>query len=66
MPQLKWTMVARGTAVMNESELATLILRLLSHMAKIFPSRDVDGAIIRQFICYFKTDVQMPLTNIHL
>ena len=41
-------MVARGTAVMNESELATLILRLLSHMAKIFPSRDVDGAIIRQ------------------
>ena len=51
---------------MNESELATLILRLLSHMAKIFPSRDVDGAIIRQFICYFKTDVQMPLTNIHL
>ena len=47
VPQLKWTMVARGTAVMNESELATLILRLLSHMAKIFPSRDVDGAIIR-------------------
>ena len=50
MPQLKWTMVARGTAVMNESELATLILRLLSHMAKIFPSRDVDGAIIRQLL----------------
>ena len=47
VPQLKWTLVARGTAVMNESELATLILRLLSHMAKIFPSRDVDGAIIR-------------------
>ena len=47
VPQLKWTLVARGTGSMNESELATLILRILSHMAKIFPSRDVDGAIIR-------------------
>ena len=36
-----------GTAVMNESELATLILRILIQMAKVFPSRDVDGAIIR-------------------
>ena len=34
MPQLKRTLVAWGT---NESGLATLILRLLSHMAKIFP-----------------------------
>ena len=32
---------------MNESELATLILRILITMAKVFPSRDVDGAIIR-------------------
>ena len=31
----------------DESWLATLILRLLSHMAKIFPSKDGDGAIIR-------------------
>ena len=46
MPQLKRTRVAWGTAVMNESWLATLILRLLSHMAKIFPSKDGDGAII--------------------
>ena len=47
VPQLKRTRVAWGTAVMNESWLATLILRLLSHMAKIFPSKDGDGAIIR-------------------
>ena len=46
LPQLKWTLVAWGTAVMNESELATLILRLFSHMAKIFPSRDGNGTII--------------------
>ena len=47
VPQLKWTLVARGTAVMNESELATLILRILITMARGFPSRDTDGAIIR-------------------
>ena len=46
LPQLKWTLVAWGTAVKNESELATLILRLFSHMAKIFPSRDGNGTII--------------------
>ena len=47
VPQLKWTLVAKGVAVMNESELATLILRILITMARVFPSRDVDGAIIR-------------------
>ena len=46
LPQLKWTLVAWGTAVKNESKLATLILRLFSHMAKIFPSRDGNGTII--------------------
>lgn len=47
VPQLKWTLVAKGTSVMNESELATLILRILITMARLFPSRDNDGAIIR-------------------
>ena len=50
LPQLKWTLVAWGTAVKNESELETLIPHLqavqLSHMAKIFPSRDGNGTII--------------------
>ena len=47
VPQLKWTLVARGTAVMNESELATLILNILITMAGYYPSRDSDRAIIR-------------------
>ena len=32
---------------MNESELATLILKLLIQMTYFYPSRDADGAIIR-------------------
>jgi len=47
VPQLKWTLVAKGTAVMNESELATLILKVLIQMTRFYPSRDEDGAIIR-------------------
>ena len=40
--------LAWGTAVMNESWLATLILGLLSPMAKIFPSKDGDDG------CYYQ------------
>ena len=47
-----WTLVAWGTEVKNESELATLILRLFSHMAKIFPSRDGNGTIISSASCH--------------
>ncbi|XP_043463949.1 dnaJ homolog subfamily C member 13 [Leptopilina heterotoma] len=47
VPQLKWTLVAKGTPVINESELATLILNILIKMCEYFPSRDVDNAIIR-------------------
>ncbi|XP_034177741.1 receptor mediated endocytosis 8 isoform X3 [Osmia lignaria lignaria] len=47
VPQLKWTLVARGTPVINESELATLILNILIKMCEYFPSRDVDDAVIR-------------------
>ena len=36
-----------GTPVMNESELATLILKILIQMTYFYPSRDSDGAIIR-------------------
>lgn len=45
--QLKWTLVAKGTPVINESELATLILNILIKMCEYFPSRDTDNAIIR-------------------
>lgn len=47
VPQLKWTLVSKGTPVINESELATLILNILIKMCEYFPSRDVDNAVIR-------------------
>nr|XP_050853264.1 dnaJ homolog subfamily C member 13 isoform X3 [Vespula vulgaris] len=47
VPQLKWTLVARGIPVINESELATLILNILIKMCEYFPSRDADDAVIR-------------------
>lgn len=37
--QLKWTLLASGQAVMNESDLATLILNMLIKMAAYYPSR---------------------------
>ncbi|XP_046608377.1 dnaJ homolog subfamily C member 13 isoform X1 [Neodiprion virginianus] len=47
VPQLKWTLVAKGSPVINESELATLVLNILIKMCEYFPSRDADDAIIR-------------------
>ncbi|XP_077081132.1 dnaJ homolog subfamily C member 13 isoform X1 [Siphateles boraxobius] len=47
VPQLKWSLMASGTAVMNESDLATLTLNMLITMCSYFPSRDQDNAIIR-------------------
>ena len=39
--------MASGQAVMNESDLATLILNMLIRMSEYYPSRDSDGAIVR-------------------
>ncbi|XP_053466998.1 dnaJ homolog subfamily C member 13 isoform X2 [Ictalurus furcatus] len=47
IPQLKWCILASGQAVMNETDLATLILNMLITMCSYFPSRDQDNAIIR-------------------
>ncbi|XP_069504815.1 dnaJ homolog subfamily C member 13 isoform X2 [Ambystoma mexicanum] len=47
IPQLKWCLVASGQAVLNETDLATLILNMLITMCSYFPSRDEDNAIIR-------------------
>ncbi|KAJ8397415.1 hypothetical protein AAFF_G00439640 [Aldrovandia affinis] len=47
IPQLKWCLMASGQAVMNETDLATLILNMLITMCSYFPSRDQDNAIIR-------------------
>ncbi|KAF7993906.1 hypothetical protein HCN44_011175 [Aphidius gifuensis] len=47
VPQLKWTLVAKGKPVLNESELATLVLNILIQMCEYYPSRDTDNAVIR-------------------
>ncbi|KAJ8336734.1 hypothetical protein SKAU_G00379540 [Synaphobranchus kaupii] len=47
IPQLKWCLLASGQAVMNETDLATLVLNMLITMCSYFPSRDQDNAIIR-------------------
>ncbi|XP_059801619.1 dnaJ homolog subfamily C member 13 isoform X4 [Hypanus sabinus] len=47
IPQLKWCLLANGQSVLNETDLATLILNMLITMCDYFPSRDQDNAIIR-------------------
>ncbi|KAG0721186.1 DnaJ subfamily C member 13 [Chionoecetes opilio] len=47
IPQLKWSLAATGTAVMTESDLATLVLNMLVTTCRYFPSRTDDGAVIR-------------------
>jgi len=39
IPQLKWCLLATGQAVMNETQLATLILNMLIRMCEYYPSR---------------------------
>ncbi|KRX56670.1 DnaJ -like protein subfamily C member 13 [Trichinella sp. T9] len=45
--QFRWTLVASGTAQMNETKLAVKILDILLRMIDYFPSRDLEGCIIR-------------------
>lgn len=47
IPQLKWYLLATGSAVMNETDLAVLILNMLIKICEFYPNRDVDGAIVR-------------------
>ena len=47
IPQLKWYLLASGNALMNESELATLILNIFIQICEYYPSRDNEQAIIR-------------------
>ncbi|XP_078270124.1 dnaJ homolog subfamily C member 13 isoform X5 [Rhinoraja longicauda] len=47
IPQLKWCLLANGQPVLNETDLATLILNMLITMCEYSPSRDQDNAIIR-------------------
>ena len=39
VPQLKWQLMATGQAVLNETDLATLVLNMLIRMCEYYPSR---------------------------
>lgn len=39
VPQLKWVLLAKGNAVLNESDLAAIILNILIKMCEHYPSR---------------------------
>ena len=41
IPQLKWSLLTTGQAVLNETDLATLILNMLIRMCEYYPSRSV-------------------------
>lgn len=47
IPQLKWTLMASNSAIMDETALASLILYILIKMCEYFPSRDEHDAIVR-------------------
>nr|XP_024215378.1 dnaJ homolog subfamily C member 13 [Halyomorpha halys] len=46
IPQLKWCLLGKGNSLMNESELAILILNMLITMMEYYPSRNEEDAII--------------------
>uniref|UniRef100_A0A1I8HXS4 J domain-containing protein n=1 Tax=Macrostomum lignano TaxID=282301 RepID=A0A1I8HXS4_9PLAT len=47
VPQLRWTLLATGKEVLNESDLAVAGLNILIRMCEFFPSTDQFGAVIR-------------------
>lgn len=47
MAVFKWSILATGSPLLNESDLAALILNLLIRICEYFPSRDNEGSVIR-------------------
>lgn len=47
MAIFKWSILATGSPLLNESDLAALILNILIRICEYFPSRDNEGSIIR-------------------
>lgn len=47
IPQLKWCLLASSSPLMNETELAEIILSMLIKICEFYPSRDTHGSIIR-------------------
>ena len=47
IPQLKWKLLGQGPSLMNESDMASLILLIFIRMCEFYPSRDSENAIVR-------------------
>ena len=47
IPQLKWKLLGQGPSLMNESDMASLILLIFIRMCQFYPSRDSEDAIVR-------------------
>nr|CAB3238835.1 dnaJ homolog subfamily C member 13 [Phallusia mammillata] len=45
--QLKWSLMASGSAILNETEMATTILNILILLCQNYPSRDSFDAVVR-------------------
>lgn len=43
----KWTLLATGSCLLNESELAAQVLDVLIRVCQYAPSRDAQGAVVR-------------------
>lgn len=43
----KWSLLASGSPLLNESDLAATVLNILIGISERYPSRDADGAVIR-------------------
>lgn len=64
IPQLKWCLLATGQAVMNESDLATLILNMLITMCSYYPSRWVGCCELHQI--FFRLILQFIVYHINI
>ncbi|VVC92762.1 unnamed protein product [Leptidea sinapis] len=47
IPQLRWSVAAKGPAALTETELAATVLELLITCSRYYPSRDEEDAVIR-------------------
>ena len=47
MAVFKWSLIASGQPLLNESELAALILNIFIGVCEYYPSRDSEGSVIR-------------------
>lgn len=47
IPQFKWTLICTNPGILNESEVAILILDIFIKISTYYPSRDEDGSVVR-------------------